>query len=220
MSIPSKVAIKQQSIKSVLIEQSKYYYTYRITNIKPWCPKKYYYGTRSSKIHPVKDLGIKYFSSSRDKQFLLEQKENPQNFKYKIIKIFKTRKEAINLEILLHEKLQVDKNPLFYNKAKQTSTGFYYDQGGWSPENRLMNRLKQTGAKKTKEHCLHISQGKIRAKRKKTEAEKIHHSNMMVGRKCFTDGNTTKKCIPGEEPKGWYRGRTWASRGKLKKNLK
>jgi hypothetical protein len=68
------------------------HYTYRISNIKL---NKHYYGTRTSKINPIFDLGIKYFSSSADKEFMKDQKENHHNYKYKIIKISKTRKEAI-----------------------------------------------------------------------------------------------------------------------------
>jgi len=70
----------------------KYHYVYRITNIKD---KLYYYGTRTSSIKPKLDLGIKYFSSSNDKDFIQDQKDNPLNYKYKIIKIFNIRKEAI-----------------------------------------------------------------------------------------------------------------------------
>jgi len=98
----------------------KYHYVYRITNTKL---NKHYYGTRTSK-NPKEDIGIKYFSSSKDKDFIKDQKENPQNYKYKIIKIFNNRKEAIKLEIKLHSKFDVGVNESFYNRAKQTSTGW------------------------------------------------------------------------------------------------
>lgn len=100
---------------------TKYHYTYRITNI---VEHKHYYGARSSKVHPTQDLGIKYFSSSSDKEFLTEQLSNPDNFKYKVIKIFETREEALALEIKLHAKFDVGVNESFYNKVKQTSIGF------------------------------------------------------------------------------------------------
>ena len=44
-----------------------YYYVYRITNK---LLNKHYYGSRGSKIEPKLDLGIKYFSSSTDKNFI------------------------------------------------------------------------------------------------------------------------------------------------------
>lgn len=98
-----------------------YFYVYRITNIKL---KKHYYGKRKSKIEPKEDLGKKYFSSSKDLEFLLDQKENNKNYKYKIIKICKDKFEAIDLEIKLHKKFNVGHNINFYNKVNQTSKFF------------------------------------------------------------------------------------------------
>ena len=100
----------------------KYHYTYRITNI---LINKHYYGTRTSKNKlPKEDIGIYYFSSSRDKDFMQDQKDNPQNYKYKVIRISNTRKEAMLLEIYFHSKFNVAINGNFYNKTKATSTGF------------------------------------------------------------------------------------------------
>ncbi len=96
------------------------HYVYRISNI---IANKHYYGTRSSQ-HPKLDLGIIYFSSSSDIMFIKEQKQTPENFKYKILKIFENREQAIEYEILLHNKFDVGANLNFYNRAKQTSIGF------------------------------------------------------------------------------------------------
>ena len=98
-----------------------YHYVYRITNIKK---NKHYYGARSCKISPKKDLGVLYFSSSKNKDFLTDQKENPDHYKYKIIKVFNSREEAISYEIKLHSKFNVATNDNFYNNAAQTSKGF------------------------------------------------------------------------------------------------
>lgn len=97
------------------------YYVYRITNI---ILNKHYYGKRKCNIDPKLDLGIRYFSSSRDKTFIEDQKLNPQNYKYKIIKQFISKDSATLLEIKLHDKFDVAKNPNFYNKSKQTSSKF------------------------------------------------------------------------------------------------
>lgn len=101
--------------------KSIYHYVYRITNISS-C--KHYYGKRSSNIIPEKDLGVKYFSSSTDKKFIHDQKTNPQKYKYKIIKLFKTATEAVEFEIKLHRKFNVGINENFYNKSNQTSSGY------------------------------------------------------------------------------------------------
>ena len=56
--------------------------------------------------------------------FMNEQKEHPDNFRYKVLKDFKTRKEALNLECELHHRYKVDTNEDFYNRAMQTSDGY------------------------------------------------------------------------------------------------
>lgn len=101
-----------------------YYFTYRITDLNPPTSKKYYYGYTKCNCRPIDYIGKKYFSSSTDKNFIKRQKYSPENFKYKIIKIFDNKYDALELEIKLHNKFNVGKNPLFYNKAKQTSKGF------------------------------------------------------------------------------------------------
>lgn len=102
------------------------YYVYRITNT---VLNKHYYGYRSCKIDPKEDLGKKYFSSSRDKEFIKDQKQNPLNYKYKIIKLFSTKKEAIIFESKLHTKFDVKNNSFFYNKANQSLNGFSTSDG-------------------------------------------------------------------------------------------
>lgn len=97
------------------------HYVYRITNISE---NRHYYGVRSCKCDPRKDIGFDYFSSSKDKQFLKDQKENPHHYKYKIVRIFESRQRAIKFEIKLHTKFNVGTNESFYNRSKQTSLGF------------------------------------------------------------------------------------------------
>jgi group I intron endonuclease len=117
------------------------HYVYRITNK---ILNKYYYGVRSSDIEPKLDLGVKYFSSSSDKEFRKDQKNHPENFKYKIVRICSNRKEASALEKKLHEKFNVGINESFYNKAIQTSTGFDTTGVKHTPE----TRQKMSEAKK------------------------------------------------------------------------
>ena len=100
-----------------------FHYVYRITNI---IENKHYYGKRSCNTLPKNDLGVKYFSSSHDKLFIIDQKQNPQNYKYKIIRFFATSKDAVAFEIRLHNKFDVGINESFYNKSKQTSVGFCF----------------------------------------------------------------------------------------------
>lgn len=101
-----------------------YYCVYRITNI---IVNKHYYGYKSSTKHPSEVICKLYFSSLSGidgVNFRKDQQDYPENYKYKIIRIFTNRADALSLEIKLHRKYDVKNNPNFYNKANQTSSGF------------------------------------------------------------------------------------------------
>lgn len=101
---------------------SSYHYLYRITNL---IDQKHYYGIRTSKnVSPTQDLGISYFSSSHDKEFITDQLIHPENYRYKVIIICNSIQKVINLEIKLHNKFNVGSNPKFYNKSIQTTSSF------------------------------------------------------------------------------------------------
>ena len=101
---------------------SNLFIVYRITNI---VERKHYYGYKScGKRDPKEIIGKTYFSSSSDKEFIEEQKNHPERFRYKIVARFSTKEEAFEREILLHRLFDVGANSSFYNKVKQTSSGF------------------------------------------------------------------------------------------------
>jgi hypothetical protein len=108
-------------ISTSIYTEKPYHYTYWITNTKE---QKHYIGVRSSDIHPSKDLGTKYFSSSKDEEFMSNQKEHPELYAYKVCGMFSTRKLALGDEIYQHNTHDVARNPRFYNKSKQTDEGF------------------------------------------------------------------------------------------------
>jgi hypothetical protein len=119
-----------------------YHYTYIIKhktqNLK-------YIGVRSCKCHPTDDTS--YWGSS---------KHLPKNVKYthnkRVLSIFNTRKQALEHEIYLHNKYEVNQNPFFYNKAKQTSTGF--DTSGCKLTFTEDHKRKISDAMKGKKHSL------------------------------------------------------------------
>ena len=117
-----------------------YHYVYRITNL---VEKKHYYGKRSSKVDPKLDLGIKYFSSSKDENFIIDQKTSPQNYRYKIVQTFCTASEAVQREILLHEEFNVGSSLNFYNRRNQSAIGF--DQTGLSPSEKTRMKISLGG---------------------------------------------------------------------------
>ena len=75
-----------------------------------------YIGKRECKCLPEED--INYFGSFRDKTFKPTQKI--------ILEIFNSVEDALEAECALHDFYEVDKNPHFANKARQTSKKFYY----------------------------------------------------------------------------------------------
>lgn len=92
----------------------KYFYTYRITNK---VLNKHYYGVRTSCVEPHKDLGINYFSSSTDDDFLSDQQLNRDNYKYKVVKIYDSHYDACMGELKLLTRVNADKSDKFYNKT-------------------------------------------------------------------------------------------------------
>jgi len=134
------------------------HYTYRITNI---IFKLHYYGTRSTELSPAKDIGIYYFSSSSDKEFIQDQKDNPSHYKYKVIKVFSSREKALELEIKLHNKFDVGINESFYNRSKQTSIGFNYNCKGLKKPKGFGEKIsnRQYGIKFSDERKNNISLG-------------------------------------------------------------
>jgi len=149
----------------------RYHYTYRITNTRI---NKHYYGTRSSKVKPIYDLGIIYFSSSKDKDFIKDQKENPSDYKYKVIQIFDTRKDSLALEIKLHNKFNVGINESFYNRAKQTSIGF--DVTGTKLSDKTKRKMKNAWTDERKQKHIENREGKCLSEELKQKMSQLAYN--------------------------------------------
>lgn len=89
----------------------KYHYVYEIV----YTDNKRYIGARTSSVPPEEDTS--YIGSS---------KYTPNNniLQKSILGVFPRRDEALAFEIYLHDKFNVHISDMYYNKAKQTSTGF------------------------------------------------------------------------------------------------
>lgn len=147
------------------------HYVYIIKNVKT---NKAYIGTRSAKV-AKDDLGIKYFSSSTDKEFMSNQQNNPDDYRYNIINVFKTRSEAIGAEIYLHNLFDVAKNPMFYNRAKQKVKGF--DTSGIivSAETRAkISEANKNPSLKTRAKLSRVHKGKSLSSEQKAKISEIH----------------------------------------------
>lgn len=187
---------------------TKFHYVYRITNTKI---NKHYYGVRSSKVEPSKDLGFKYFSSSSDQEFIKDQRINPQDYKYVIVSIFNSREEAANLEIILHAKFDVGVNESFYNKAKATHVGFQAEITEEIREKLRQAHLGNTyckGRTLTQEHKDNIKKGMIGTVIM-PEWYKSHSRELMKLYRWYynpINGDATRLDPNGEIPKGWIKG--------------
>lgn len=187
--------------KRNLISDMKYHYTYRITNITDGM---YYYGVHSCDCLPKEDIGVKYFSSSSIKIFIKDQKQNPQNYKYKVIKIFPTRVEADEHEMILHAKFNVKLHDRFYNKWNSCTPHVYTSENKlefWknaSDEFKLLHSIntskgvseswKNLSEEDYKSRCNNIS--KALMGKKEPEWKKQQHSKRMSGA-----GNSNAKKI-------------------------
>ena len=89
--------------------------------------QKYYIGVRSCEGLIAND---DYMGSSK---YLTEEvdKLDKQSFNKIILKRFENREDALLYEIHMHKEFDVANNPIFFNKANQTSFGF----GGGIGEN-------------------------------------------------------------------------------------
>jgi hypothetical protein len=151
---------------------------YRITNV---VEKKHYYGVHSTKFEPKMDIGIKYFSSSKDKNFIADQKLNPQNYKYKIVQTFESRIKAIEREIILHNLFDVGISSKFYNRSKQTSLGFDTTGVAASEKSKQKTSEMHKGVPKSLEFKLKLS--KSLTGRKLSEQSKINLSKSRKGKR-------------------------------------
>jgi hypothetical protein len=150
-----------------------------------------YIGKRQSFCHPSDD--VMYMGSFTDKTF------SPT---YKIIlQIFDNEEEALEAEVLLHNFFEVDVNPHFANKAKQTSKAFVSHRE-WSDEQKelLVERNKTF---------------------KWTEELKKKVSTSLRGRIWITNGRENKQLMSEKEPipEGWKRGFTQSTSQESKQKM-
>ena len=111
--------LKDERSKKLNFEiDGRTHFVYRITQIKL---NEHYYGSKTGKISI---LGNPYISKSKDKEFIKDQKENPQNYKYKVIRVFDNPADKMVFEAYLHQKFNVKEKNNFYNRANQTPFGF------------------------------------------------------------------------------------------------
>lgn len=150
------------------------HYVYLIINktVRNRIDKKYYIGVRTDNHIFIPDiLTGRYNTSSQDKEFVKELKENRDNFYIKSLKFFDSRKLAEEFETILHKKYSVGSNSRFYNKATQTQDGFSnygttFTMSNVGIQNRKSSMLKNLGVEHSFQSPI------VREKSKQTILEK------------------------------------------------
>lgn len=203
----------------------RYHYVYRITNL---VENKHYYGSRTSKKNPYDDLGSDYFGSLKTNSWVVDdQKHNPAHYRYKIIKVFPDRKQALSLEITLHKIFDVKLHPSFYNTSNQLTSKF--DITGTKLPDYV--REKQAAGKCGKlwfhDPLTQISGkyfpgteplGWIKGRNKK-DSTKL--KKLTSGTNWYHNPDTKQDALlrDNEVPDGWIKGRGWVADDDLKNKI-
>ena len=127
-----------------------------------------YIGRRECICLPAEDT--KYFGSFKDKSFRPAHKI--------ILAEFETREEMCQAEVDLHSFFEVDKNPHFANRAKQTSSKFYMDKTGEKNPN-FGNRWTRTEEWKQERSRLYT--GRTGTPCSEEQKEKIRQTRKLRG---------------------------------------
>lgn len=142
-----------------------YHYTYIIQHKTL---NKRYIGVRTSKVLPIEDTS--YWGSSK-----YIPKDVKITHRKIILKTFKTREEAIEHEILLHELNNVSTSDEYYNKSKQTSSKFDTTGTTLTKEHKLKCSNSLKGRKMPPEYCEALGnrmRGKIVSKESREKMSK------------------------------------------------
>ena len=195
------------------------YYVYRITCTHPTSSEKYYYGFRGA-INPQLDT---YWGSSKYVNEAMK-KFGRKFFTKKIVRVFDNRHDAISLEMKLHEKFNVDTNPIFFNRCKQTVWGF--NCTGATVKGKTYEELYGSEkASELKKHRAMILERTMSTRdysgddnpnfgnrwspeMKATLSEKVRgEKHVSYGSIWINDGKTEQKIKGMEIPSGWSVGR-------------
>lgn len=170
-----------------------YHYTYKIY----YSTGKMYIGARSSKKKPEDDVDYVGSSKITPNDLITEKR---------ILKVFSTRKEAIEHEVFLHRFNDVKNSDKYYNQVNQTTSKFDCTGVPKTDEHKRKIANTRLGKKRTPEECRAISIGKKRQKRTYKMSEETKRKiakankgkiNHMRNKKYLSDGlikHYSKRC--------------------------
>lgn len=195
-----------------------------------------YIGKRSSKVWPSRD---NYWSSSKTVKAMIKR---GLTFSKKVLMEHSSAKEALEHEILLHNLYDVAINPVYLNKAKQTSSGWDTTGTKQPPHVGEAVRRMRLGSRASEEERTAMSLSRKGRKNYKLgykwytngvsdvlsvdcpegfskgrSIEQSNNSKSMSGRSWFTDG--TKDKLSHTAPTGYRPGRSNSTRTKKELSL-
>ncbi len=132
-----KILKNPKAIHLCFEPDSRIHYVYRVTNL---ISNTHYYGSKTDNLEPT--IGVRYFTSSNNREFRKDFKENIKNYKVKIIRFFNNKADKIIFESYLHHHFGVKSHKRFLNLMNQLpwgcdNTGFKYSE----KSKRLMSSL-------------------------------------------------------------------------------
>lgn len=146
-SIYKKLILKNQNSNKLNFNpDGRKHYVYRITDFTR-NSEEHYYGSRTSKLKDILKDFWNYRTSSKYNKII---KENKEDYKVKIIKIFDNSGDKILYEAFIHQFFNVKLHNSFWNKSNQTPFGF--DTTGLSHDGRITEegimKMKETKMRK------------------------------------------------------------------------
>jgi len=179
-----------------------YHYTYMLEVKNPTDSRFRYIGVRSCNTKPEDDA---YFGSCKPlKKWQAEH--GTEGVIKTVLAVWKSRKDALSHEILLHDCFDIGKNPEFWNQVKQTSTGF--DCTGVPKSEEHAKKIARVGE-------AHWSWGK-KAKEETRIKMSISHSgpnNVMFGKK-LPEEQKRKISAAQKGEKAWRFGKKYPEMGR------
>lgn len=181
-----------------------HHYTYKIINK---LTGQYYIGRRSCNKSPTEDIGVCYFSSSSNKEFIKLQKTQSHLFEYQILKVFDNKHAMILSEILLHAIWQVKDDPLSINKVNATDSKFDCTGLKWTLAKRLAHSKRHTGKRLSEQHKINIGKSNKGLTREDITCERISRANKGKAkpdhvRQVLRDNNESLTKL---RKQGWYK---------------
>lgn len=181
MELEGYTRVEETQATWVLGEQNDKFYVYKVTNIEF---KRFYIGSKTSTSKYNHNIGVDYFTSSTDENFVKDFKLNPQNYKCEILKYFNDKQQCLDYEAHLIERAWGNQNLINRGYIKKSGE-----------TNHIVRNSKTKHSEETKRKISESNKGKIISEDAK---EKISTS---LKEYFAENGNTRKGTKLSEEQK-------------------